>query len=231
MKYNLKLTQLLAFLSIVIFFYSCKKTTEPEITPAVEVVNSANFVSLSDNIYLHGTISFQATDTTGGLRYNWSFGDDLVELSGWEITHQYDIPGIHTVKLEIDGLTSSRNIKVYPGNLSYQIKNESSKKLDILSYIDNWNNGSLYRFDLSSGSTTDSLYASTSTYGNILHGFNVSIFANNIEYALSGFDSKFDWIKDNHHSVRIITDSTKCHYRIQDGSNINTFFYLKDIVK
>ena len=221
MQFKFKLAQLFTFTLTLLIICSCGESSIS--------VKSANFTPLSTNTYLHGTISFEATDTIGGLNYHWNFGDGTSEIRGHKTKHSYESSGLHTVTLEVDGLSSSRVIRVYPGNVSFQIKNMTTRELNILSNIDVAGNGCLNRIDLSRGQTSDTLYATTPLWGNVQHGINLSIFINNVEYSLNGFDNKFDWIQDSQHSIRTITDSTKCNYRIQTGSQIDKFFYIKEL--
>ncbi len=221
MSFKLKNFQLFSLALILLFIYSCEVNTV--------TVKSAGFTPLSSSTYLHGSITFEAADTIGGTNYHWNFGDGTTVTSGHKISHTFENSGLHTVTLEIDGFTSSQIIKVHPGNLSFQIKNASTKELNILTNINLAGNGGLNRIDLSRGTISDTLYASTQLWGNFPLGFDISVFVNNVEYSLNGFDNKFDWIPDSQHSIRIITDSTKCNYRIQNGSQVGKFFYLKDL--
>jgi hypothetical protein len=221
MRFKLKILQLFSLTLILLFIISCEVTTVS--------LKSAGFTPLSATTYLHGSITFEASDTIGGINYHWDFGDGTSVTAGHKVTHTFENSGLHTVTLEVDGLTSSQKIKVYPGNVSYQIKNESTKELNILTNINLAGNGALNRIDLSRGGISDTLYASTQLLGNISLGFDISVFVNNVEYSLNGFDHNFDLIPNFQHSIKIITDSTKCNYRIQNGSQLGTFFYLKDL--
>lgn len=62
------------------------------------------------------------------------------------MAHKYEKAGQFIATITINGLTSSKEITVYNGTLSFKIVNKSSKYLDCLTYLDNFESGSVNRF-------------------------------------------------------------------------------------
>ncbi len=92
-----------------------------------KTIETTTFKALSNTIYLFETVTFEATNTTRGLKYKWDFDDGTFEIGGHKISNEYRSSGTKSVRLEIDKLMSSAKMNVYPGNISYQIKNESNR--------------------------------------------------------------------------------------------------------
>jgi len=217
--YKPKFNQRFIIVLFSLFFLSCNDSPSDTIA-----VRNATFKATASHLYLHDINNFEAADTLGKNNYHWDFGDGTSLISGYKTTHRFDIPGTHYVKLEINGLVTSQKVIVYPGNVSYQIKNESSRELDILSYVDNMHNGTSFRKELNSKNISDTLYAKTEVYGaNATFLLGTSIFIQNQEYTRY----KMNWIKNSKHSILSIADTTKVIKRV--GTDVRGAVELKSV--
>jgi len=199
---------------------SCTKETAPP------PVTTADFAVNKTTVYILDSVKVNAADTSGNLAYTYDFGDGNTTTGRNAITHFYERGGWYTITLNIDGKTAFRQVRVLPGILSYQIKNLSGRRLDVLSYIDNFEAGNLYRKEYNPGTMSDTLYSSyaPSFSPDAIHLFGASVFINNTEYALKDIT----WIKEKKHSIMAITDSTKVVPRFGFTVNPN-FYYIKDL--
>ncbi|GAB2685710.1 hypothetical protein GCM10027037_04150 [Mucilaginibacter koreensis] len=105
---------------------SCRKSIQVPVTDA----DTAFDVSGTD-VYLKSEMSVTAK-TSLNAAYDWDFGDGTAHESGTMAKHTYTKSGKFTITLKIGGLTSSKRIRVMPGELSYQVKNSLDR--DYYSY-------------------------------------------------------------------------------------------------
>lgn len=207
----------------ITFFSACDDNSD------VVKVDNASFNVLTDLIYCTAPVEFVATDTTGGSMYTWDFGDGNTLHSRYQVTHEYDEPGNYIVSLSIGDHKFSKMISVRDGNLSYQIRNESSYYLWFNSYVDDMNNGS-YReiFNVNPGYSTDSLFVFGScSISQGLHLFEVGITVYNQIYFVEGMY----FLHAFQHNIFTITDSTLFVKRNPGAYEMDSVYNLKDLFK
>ena len=198
-------------------FFACDKTGEIE-------VKTAEFSINQESKYLAKDIIFTAADTIGGDEYTWNFGDGQTLTGKHKVTHKYEKGGTFITSLTINGKTKSEIIEVYRGTLSFRIVNKSSKYFDCLTYLDNYESGSVKRFHVSPKSDTDTIYSGSPNYASGSHHiFGVSFFIENSEYT---FDDPL-WIEDFKHTDILVTDTTKVIPR--SGHGTPTSIMIKDL--
>jgi hypothetical protein len=189
----------LSFTLSLLIFVACDKTNGLE-------VKTADFSIIQKSKYLTKDVSFVAKDSIGGNEYSWDFGDGETLTGKYKVTHKYEKGGIFLASLTINGITRSEAIKVNNGTLSFRIVNTSSTYFDCLTYLDNYEAGSVSRFLVNPKSQSDTIYGGLpNTYLGSSHLFGISLFIENSEYTLS--DIK--WIEDFKHHDIIVTDTTK----------------------
>ena len=203
LKQNLLKT--LSFTLTLMAFTACKNEFE---------VKTAEFSVSKDSVYLTKTISFVAKDSLGGNEYSWDFGDGNTLNGKYNVTHKYEKGGTYLASMTINGIKNSKEITVYKGTLSFRILNKSSKYIDFLTYIDNYETGSVSRFIVGQNSQSDTIYGSNLCMGD-LHLFGISFFIENSEYTLPDII----WLKDFQHYDIIVTDSTKLIPRSSHGNS------------
>jgi hypothetical protein len=192
-------------------------------------ISSTDFTVNKELIYLSESIELRAVDTTGN-NYTYDFGDGNQIVGGYKAVHRYEKGGTFTITLTSDGKSTKKTVKVRPGYLSYQIKNKATRELNILSYIDNYQSGTVYRKDYYPGYVGDTLYTSYGPYGvgaNMLHLFGASIFIGNTEYQL--YSDHLIWFDERKHTVYEITDSSLVSPRVIYGGNSRPVYYIKDL--
>jgi PKD domain. len=198
-------------------FVACNNTNEPE-------VKSAEFSINQESRYLTKEVSFVAKDSVGGNEYSWDFGDGTTLTGKHKVTHKYEKGGLFLTSLTINGITSSEVIKVNNGTLSFRIVNKSSKYFDCLTYLDNYESGSVSRFYVYPKSQSDTIYGGlpNTTLGSY-HLFGISFFIENSEYTLP----EIKWIEDFKHHEITVTDTTKVIPRSGHGLPISVM--IKDL--
>ena len=206
MRNKLSILCLLLLPFSLIIFNACDNSLEES------DVQTADFTVNSDPSYLTETLNFVAIDSLGGKAYSWDFGDGCILKGGQRVSHKYEKSGEYVVMLSINGFRNTKQIRVNPGALSFKIINNSSKYLDILTYIDRYETGNVKRFWVYSQHQSDTIY------GNNLRGYNshilgISIFVENTEYTLENVP----WISDFKHTNLILTDSTRLLPRSSHG--------------
>lgn len=198
----------LALTLMLITFVACSNKNELD-------VNTAEFATSLEKAYLMESVDFVAKDTMGGNEYSWDFGDGNALIGKYAVTHNYEKGGSYIVSMSVNGFTSSKEITVYNGTLSFKILNKSSKYLDFLTYIDNYETGSVSRFLVDMKSQSDTIYGSNLYQGNH-HLFGISMFIENSEYTLPGLI----WVDDFQHYDIIIADTTKVLPRSSHGDAV-----------
>jgi hypothetical protein len=189
-------------------------------------ISTADFTVDNEVVYLGQPVTAKATDKGGNTDYKFDFGDgSTVTTSGPSVSHEYSQPGQYTIRLLIYGKAFTKEIRVLPGILSYQIKNSTSRELNILSYVDNGQSGTLYRTNYYADKLGDTLYSSHGSLGPGLHIIGVSVFLNNNEYAMYDFVQR-EW---RTHTIIEINDSTRVVPRTWSGSGTAPIYYLKDL--
>lgn len=178
-------------------FVACDTTNELE-------VKTAEFSVNNESVYLTKSVSFIAKDSLGGNDYSWDFGDGNTVIGKYNVIHKYEKGGIFLASMTINGIKSSKVITVYKGTLSFRIVNKSSKYFDCLTYIDNYQSGSVSRFLVDMKSQSDTIYGSSLFSAGNQHLFGISFFIENSEYTLPNII----WLKDFQHHDIIVTDST-----------------------
>lgn len=184
-------------------------------------VKTADFTVNSESSYLMETLDFVAQDSLGGSFYSWDFGDGTTLKSTHRVAHQYIKSGEYTVSLSVGRLKSTKEILVNPGTISFKFINKSSIPLDFLTYIDNYEDGSVKRFQVYNQSQSDTIYGSGLRTN--FHILGVSIFIKNTEYCMPFLPGIYDF---QHRNV-ILTDTTKLYPRSSQG--ISSGGLLKDL--
>ncbi|HTD98932.1 MAG TPA: PKD domain-containing protein [Mucilaginibacter sp.] len=210
---------LLSLILASVFFNSCKKSNDnPPVPP--KTTPSATFSIKDKNIfYLTEPVNVIASYTDGASgNYNWNWGDGTITNEGANASHAYATKGNFTIKLTISSLTSTHNLKVLPGQTSFQIVNNSSF---ILTYVQcrrminvNADYDNIIKFDTLKHAITDTIYTST------------SLTENNTLKALDAFgdcgvndDRAFFQLAQTillepyQHAVLTLTDDTPVYYR------------------
>lgn len=218
MQHKLNIYQIFLTVLTIVTFSSCDKSDDLN-------VNSADFNVSSKTVYLGETITLEAKDTLGNASYTWYFGDGTSSKDGYRISHQYIESGNFTASLKINGLNQSRTIRVLPGKFSYQIENHSDTRLDILTYISNYEDGSVKRMDVDELTKTDTIYATCRVRFSDQNLLGISIFVENSEYTLA----EVLFLKEFQHRIITINDSTKLLPRSSNG--IPSVILLKDLYK
>jgi len=175
-------------------------------------VKTSDFTVNSESSYLMETLDFVAQDSLGGSFYSWDFGDGTTLKSTHRVAHQYIKSGEYTVNLSVGRLKSTKEIVVNPGTISFKFINNSSKRLDFLTYIDNYEDGSVKRFQVDNQSQSDTIYGSGLRVN--WHALGVSIFIKNTEYCIPNLPGIYDF---QHQNV-IFTDTTKLFSRSSGGN-------------
>jgi hypothetical protein len=187
-------------------------------------VKTAEFSINQESRYLTKDVSFLAKDSIGGNEYSWDFGDGETLTGKYKVTHKYEKGGLFLTSLTINGITRSKVIKVNNGTLSFRIVNKSSKYFDCLTYLDNYEAGSVSRFLVNPKSQSDTIYGGLPNTGfGSFHSFGISLFIENSEYTFP----YFKWIEDFKHSDVVVTDTTKVIPR--SGHGFPTGIMLKDL--
>lgn len=176
-------------------------------------VKTADFTVNPKPSFLMETLDFVAQDTLGGNAYSWDFGDGIFLKGTHRVSHQFVKSGEYTIGLRIGGLKSTKQILVNPGTVSFKFINNSSKRLDFLTYIDNYEDGSVKRFMVYNQSQSDTIYASGLRVN--WHILGVSIFIKNTEYCIPNLPGIYDF---QHQNV-IFTDTTKLFPRSSSGNS------------
>lgn len=198
-------------------FVACDKTNGLE-------VKTAEFSINQESKYLTQDVSFMAKDSIGGNEYSWNFGDGQTLTGKYKVTHKYEKGGLFLTSLTINGITKSEVIKVNNGMLSFRIVNKSSKYFDCLTYLDNYESGSVSRFYVYPKSQSDTIYGGSPDYSfGTHHLFGISFFIENSEYTFP--DSK--WIENFKHSDIVVTDTTRVIPRSRH--EIPTSIMIKDL--
>ena len=198
-------------------FVACDRTNELE-------VKTAEFSIKQESKFIAKDVSFIANDSIGGNEYSWNFGDGQTLTGKYKVTHKYEKGGLFLVSLTINGITSSELIKVNNGTLSFKIVNKSSKYFDCLTYLDNYESGSVSRFLVDPKSESDTIYGGSPYYSlGSHHIFGVSFFIENSEYTFSDII----WIENFKHSDIVVTDTTRVIPRSSHG-NSNSIM-IKDL--
>lgn len=198
-------------------FVACEKTNGLE-------VKTAEFSINQESRYLGKDVSFIAKDSIGDNEYSWNFGDGQTLTGKYKVTHKYEKGGLFLTSLTVNGITRSEVIKVNNGTLSFRIVNKSSKYFDCLTYLENYESGSVSRFWVDPKSESDTIYGGSPyyTFGSH-HLFGVSFFIENSEYT---FDDPL-WIENFKHSDILVTDTTKVIPR--SGHGPLTSIMIKDL--
>jgi len=205
MNCKLNILTILSLTLLSMTFVGCDKSNGPE-------VKTAEFLVNHESVYLTKSVTFTAKDSLGGKEYSWDFGDGNTEIGKYNVTHTYEKGGIYLATMSINGFKSTKEITVYKGTLSFRIVNKSSKYFDCLTYIDNYQNGSVNRFLVNPKSQSDTIYGANLNNGN-QHIFGVSFFIENSEYTLYNII----WVKDFQHYDILVTDTTMVTPRSSHG--------------
>jgi PKD repeat protein len=185
-------------------------------------VKTAEFTVNDDSVYLTKPLKFIANDTLGGNEYYWDFGDGNKVVGKHNITHTYESGGTYMATLTINGFTSSKLVTIFNGTVGFKFINKSNKYIDILTYIDDYQNGNVNRFLVPHRSESKTIYCTNSyTTGN--HILGISLFINNSEYNLENVM----WIADFQHYDIILTDSTRVYPRSSNGNS--SIVMIKDL--
>jgi len=210
------LLKTLFFTLSLLALVACDKTNGLEVKTADFTVNHAS-------VYLTKSITFTANDSLGGKEYAWDFGDGNTVTGKYNVTHTYENGGIYLASMSINGFKSTKEITVRKGTLSFRIVNKSSKYFDCLTYIDNYQSGSVNRFYVNPKSQSDTIYSGLASNIGDKHLFGVSFFIENSEYTF--LDIK--WIDSFKHNDIIVTDTTKVIPRSSHG--IPSSIMIKDL--
>lgn len=192
----MKIKSLLGIAIALLFFAACKKQSNPEIS-------TTDFNISKKSLYLTQSIELNAKDTTAGSNYIWNYGDGTIETKGSKAKHQYKTSGTFEVTLTVYNKTSKIKVKVLPGDISYQIKNNSTFELDLNSYVNLPVN--TVRSVLKPNGLSDTIYVKLQATGNLLQLTNISGIAKGKAFR---FDDMF-WQKDSMHNILTVNNDTK----------------------
>jgi len=176
-------------------------------------VKTADFTVNPKPSYLMETLDFVAQDTLGGNAYSWDFDDGTTLNGTHRVSHQYIKSGEYTVSLSVGRLKSTKQILVNPGTVSFKFINNSSIPLELITYIDNYEDGSVKRFHVYNKSQSDTIYGSGLRTN--FHILGVSIFIKNTEYCIPFLPLIYDF----EHQNIIFTDTTKLYPRSSSGNS------------
>ncbi|WP_426326348.1 PKD domain-containing protein [Pedobacter sp. R-06] len=151
-------------------------------------------------MYLTQSIELNAN---AGGNYIWNYGDGTIETKGSKTEHQYKTSGIFEVTLTVYNKTSKIKVRVFPGDISYQIKNNSIFDLDLNSYVNLPVN--TVRSVLKPNGLSDTIYVKLQATGNLLQLTNISGIAKGKAFR---FADMF-WQKDSMHNVLTVDNDTK----------------------
>ncbi|GGK68879.1 PKD domain-containing protein [Rufibacter glacialis] len=184
-------------------FSFCKDQDE-EVLP-----KNAHFIVQKDSNYLHNDFEFEAIDSLPNIKYKWNFGDGSLLETGHKVSHKYKTPGTYTVSLTLGNVTSSKEVLVYPGTLSYQIKNESKNVLHLETYVDNLRDNGSVVFTLGAGRTSDQIFSKTIFVGGVNARGLLGVFLtyNNIKYIYR----PSIWLELFQNHTFVLTNSTEFH--------------------
>lgn len=125
---NLMKNHLIRLLLLITIFTGCKKSDKfPMDNPDLKI--AANL----SNYYLYQNVSLTATSTESVSTYSWDFGDGTKVTGSNSVQHAYSNGGVYTITLQAGKNKTSKRIRVFPGNASFQIKNYSTHDLTNLS--------------------------------------------------------------------------------------------------
>ncbi len=192
----MKFKSLLGLTIALSFLAACKKQSTPEIS-------TTDFNINKKSLYLLQSIELNAKDATAGSNYIWNYGDGTIETKGSKTEHQYKTSGIFEVTLTVYNKTSKIKVRVLPGDISYQIKNNSTFDLDLNSYVNLPVN--TIRSVLKPNGLSDTIYVKLQATGNLLQLTNISGIAKGKAFR---FDDMF-WQKDSMHNVLTVDNDTK----------------------
>jgi len=197
----MKSKSLLGLAIALIFFAACKKQSNPEISTAQ--ISTTDFNINKKSLYLTQKIELNAKDATAGSNYVWNYGDGTIETKGSKTEHQYKTSGIFEVTLTIYNKTSKIKVRILPGDVSYQIKNNSTFDLDLNSYVNLPVN--TVKSALKPNGLSDTIYVKLQATGNLLQLTNISGIAKGKAFR---FDDMF-WQKDSMHNILSVDNNTK----------------------
>jgi len=192
----MKFKSLLGLTIALFFLAACKKQSIPEIS-------TTDFNIKKRSLYLTQSIELNVKDSIAGNNYVWNYGDGTTETKGSKTEHQYKTSGIFEVSLTVYNKTSKTKIRVLPGDISYQIKNNSTFDLDLNSYVNLPVN--TVRSVLKPNGLSDTIYVKLQATGNLLQLTNISGIAKGKAFR---FDEMF-WQKDSMHNILSIDNNTK----------------------
>ncbi|WP_231490689.1 PKD domain-containing protein [Pedobacter sp. Leaf170] len=191
----MKFKSLLGLSMAFFFLVACKKES-PEIS-------TTEFSIDKKSLYLTQSIELEAKDATAGSNYIWNYGDGTIETTGSKAKHQYKTSGVFEVTLTVYDKATKIKIRVFPGDISYQIKNNSSFDLDLNSYVNLPVN--TVKSILKPNAISDTIYVNLQVTGNLLHVTNISGMAKGKAFR---FDDMF-WQKDSMHNILSVDNKTK----------------------
>ncbi|QNN41244.1 PKD domain-containing protein [Pedobacter roseus] len=192
----MKSKSLLGVAIALFFLAACKKQPNPEIT-------TTDFSINKKSLYLTQSIELNAQDASAGSNYVWNYGDGTIETKGSKTEHQYKTSGIFEVTLTVYNKTSKVKVRILPGDISYQIKNNSTFDLDLNSYVNLPVN--TVRSVLKPNALSDTIYVKLQATGNLLQLTNISGIAKGKAFR---FDEMF-WQKDSMHNILKVDNDTK----------------------
>ncbi|WP_082018495.1 PKD domain-containing protein [Pedobacter kyungheensis] len=167
-------------------------------------------------MYLTQSIELNAKDSTAGNNYVWNYGDGTTETKGSKTEHRYKTSGIFEVSLTVYNKTSKTKIRVLPGDISYQIKNNSSFDLDLNSYVNLPVN--TVKSVLKPNGLSDTIYVKLQATGDLLQVTNISGIAKGKAFR---FDEMF-WQKDSMHNILSVDNNTKIQLGAHGESGISS---------
>jgi hypothetical protein len=197
----MKFKHLLGIVIALFFFAACKKQPNPEINKTE--ISTTDFNINKKSLYLTQSIELNAKDATAGSNYIWNYGDGTIETKGSKTEHQYKTSGIFEVTLTVYNKTSKIKVRILPGDISYQIKNNSTFDLDLNSYVNLPVN--TVRSVLKPNGLSDTIYVKLQATGNLLQLTNISGIAKGKAFR---FDDMF-WQKDSMHNILSVDNNTK----------------------
>ncbi|MCZ4225024.1 PKD domain-containing protein [Pedobacter rhodius] len=208
----MKTKNLLPGLAIaLICLVACKK--QPYRIPEI---STTEFRVENKSIYLTQAVVLAAQDSTGADNYIWNYGDGSVEVKGSKAEHRYKKSGVFEISLTVAGNTSKTKIRVFPGDISYQIKNNSSFEMNLDSYVNLPQN--TVKSILKPNAISDTIFVKLQVTGNLLHVTNISGITKGKAFR---FDDMF-WQKDSRHNILTVDNKSKIQLGIHGETGISS---------
>lgn len=209
-------------LLLLVFVIACSKIDMEQFQDPK--AKTAAFVLSKEQAYINEPVIISPLDSGGLARnYKYDFGDGKKASNQYTTQHTFSKSGTFKISLKVDEQSFDKSITIYPGYLSYQIRNVSSQALDLLFYLDNIHSGTLRRDSLAANEISDTLFVASGPLQDSYH-FYASLFFKNKEYLIVP-SIENDLFPKHAHNMFTISDSTTVMLRNAGDSVL----YLTDL--